>query len=69
MPIKASVISPYLIDEEWRRKWQPTPVFMPGESHGQRGLVVYSPWDHKELDMTEANWQQMRKWRSREGSQ
>ena len=31
----------------------PTPVFMPGESHAQRSLVGYSPWGHKELDMTE----------------
>ena len=30
----------------WRRKWQPTPVFLPGESHGQRSLVDYSPWGH-----------------------
>ena len=30
----------------WRRKWQPTPVFLSGESHGQRSLVVYSPWGH-----------------------
>ena len=37
----------------WRRKWQPTPVFLPGESHGQRSLGGYSPWGHKELDMTE----------------
>ena len=37
----------------WRRKWQPTLVFVPGESHGQRSLVCYSPWDRKELDMTE----------------
>ena len=29
------------------RKWQPTPVFLPGESHGQRNLVGYSPWGHK----------------------
>jgi len=36
-----------------RRKWQPTPVFLPGESHGQRSLADYSPWGHKELDMTE----------------
>ena len=36
-----------------RRKWQPTPVFLPGECHGQRRLADYSPWDHKELDMTE----------------
>ena len=33
--------------------WQPTPVFLPGESHGQRSLVGYSPWGRKELDMTE----------------
>jgi len=31
----------------WRRKWQPTPVFLPGEFHGQRSLVGYSPWDHR----------------------
>ena len=37
----------------WRRKWQPTPVFLPGESHGQRSLVGYSLWGHKESDMTE----------------
>ena len=37
----------------WRRKWQPTPVFLPGESHGQRILVGYNPWGHKELDTTE----------------
>ena len=38
----------------WRRKCQPPPVFLPGESHGQRSLVGYSPWGHKELDTTEA---------------
>ena len=37
----------------WRRAWQPTPVFLPGESHGQRSLVGYSPCGHKELDTTE----------------
>ena len=36
-----------------RREWQPTPVFLPGESHGQRSLVDYSPWGHKESDTTE----------------
>ena len=36
-----------------RRKWQPTPVFLCGKSHGQRSLVGYSPWGHKELFMTE----------------
>ena len=37
----------------WRRAWQPSPVFLPGETHGQRNLVGYSPQGHKELDMTE----------------
>ena len=37
----------------WRRKWQPTPVFLPGESLGERILVGYSPQGHKELDTTE----------------
>ena len=39
--------------ERWRRKWQPTPVFLSGKSHGQRSLVGYSSWSRKELDMTE----------------
>ena len=38
----------------WRRARQPTPVFLPGESHGQRSLEGYSLWGHKELDTTEA---------------
>ena len=37
----------------WRRVWQPTPVFLPGEFPGQRSLMGYSPWGLKELDMTE----------------
>ena len=37
----------------WRRKWQPTPVFLPGESHGWSSLVGYSPWGRKESDTTE----------------
>ena len=37
----------------WKRKWQPTPVFLSGESHGQRSLAVYSPWGCKEWDATE----------------
>ena len=36
-----------------RRKWQPTPVFLPGEFYGQRSLAGYSPWGCKESDMTE----------------
>ena len=31
----------------WRRKWQPTPLFLPGKSHGQRNLASYRPWDHR----------------------
>ena len=37
----------------WKRKWRPTPVFVPGESHGQRSLVGYNPWGCKESDMTD----------------
>ena len=36
-----------------RRDWQPTPVFLPGESHGQRSLAGYSPWGRTESDRTE----------------
>ena len=44
----------YTHTHPWRKKWQPTPVFLPGEFHGQRSLVGYSPWGCKGLDMTEA---------------
>ena len=44
---------PWVENYPWRRKWQPTPVFLPGESHGWRSLVGYSPWNCKELDTTE----------------
>ena len=37
----------------WRTAWQPSPVFLPGESHGQRSLTGHSPWGFKELDTTE----------------
>ena len=36
-----------------RKKWQLTPAFLPGESHGQKNLVSCNPWGHKELDTTE----------------
>ena len=38
----------------WRRKWQPTPVFLPGESQGRGSLVGCRPWGHTESDTTEA---------------
>ena len=41
-------------EDPLRWKWQPTPVFLPGEFNGQRSLMGYSPWGRKELDMTEA---------------
>ena len=37
----------------WRRQWHPTPVLLPGKSHGQRSLVGSSPWGREELDTTE----------------
>ena len=37
----------------WRRRWQPTPVFLLGKSHRQRSLAGYSPWGHKESDTAE----------------
>ena len=48
------MFSPWVMKIPWRRSWQPTPIFLPGESHGQRSLAGYSPWGHKESDMTEA---------------
>ena len=42
----------------WRRKWQPTPVFLPGESQGQGSLVGCRLWRSTESDTTEATWQQ-----------
>ena len=45
--------NPWVRKIPWRRNWQLTPVFLPGKFHRQRSLVGYSPWGHKELDMTE----------------
>ena len=42
----------------WERKWQPTPVFLPGESQGQGSLVGCRLWGHTESDMTEVTWRQ-----------
>ena len=43
---------PWVRKITWSRKWQPTVVFLPGKSHGQRSPVGYSQWGRKELDMT-----------------
>ena len=45
-------VGPWVGKIPWRKQ-QPTPVLLPGKSHGQRSLVGYSSWGHKELDMTE----------------
>jgi len=47
------MFDPWVGKIPWRRKWQHTPIFLPGESHGQRSLVGYSPWGSKELDTSE----------------
>ena len=46
-------VIPWVGKIPWRRKWQPTSVFLPGKSHGERGQVDRSPWGHKESDTTE----------------
>ena len=42
----------FRMEDLWKMEWLPTPVFLPGESHGQRSLVGHSSWGLKELDMT-----------------
>ena len=44
---------PWVRKIPWRRTWQPIPLLLTGKSHEERSLVGYSPWDCKELDMTE----------------
>ena len=51
-PSCQSSFDPWLGKIPWRKKWQPTPIFLPGEHNGQRSLAGYSPWDHRESDMT-----------------
>ena len=46
-------LDPWIGQIHWSRKWQPTPVFLPGKFHGQRSLVGYSPRGHKKSDTTE----------------
>ena len=53
------VRSPWVRKIPWRRKWQPTPEFLPRESHGWRSLAVYSLWGCKELDTAEQLHQQI----------
>ena len=46
-------------DVDWRRAWPPTPIFLPGKSHGQRSLEGYGPGGHKETDMTDVTKQDL----------
>ena len=43
-------LDPWVGEISWRWSWQPTPIFLPGESHGQKSLACYSPWGHTESD-------------------
>ena len=49
------MFDPWVGKIPWRRKWQPSPVFLYGESHGQRSLVGYSAWGPKESDTSESD--------------
>ena len=51
-------VDPQIGKIPWRREWQPTLGFLPGEFHGQRSLAGYSPRDHKESETTEQRWRQ-----------
>ena len=50
---KAPGLDPWVGEIPWRRECQPTPIFLPGEFHGQRNLVGYIPWGCKESDATD----------------
>ena len=53
LQFKRPGFDPWVEKIPWRRKWQPIPVFLPGEFHGQRSLVGCSPWGRWESDTTE----------------
>ena len=46
---KGCGVNPWVGKIPWRREWQPTPIFLPGESHGQRNLAGYSPWGRRRV--------------------
>ena len=53
LAVQENKFDPWVRKIPWRREWQPTPVLLPGQSHGQRSLVAYSSCSSKESDMTE----------------
>ena len=52
LAMKKTEFNPWIRRIHWRKEWQSTPVFLPGEFHGQKSLAGYSPWGCKESDMT-----------------
>ena len=46
-------LNPWVRKIPWKKPWQLTPAFLPGESHGKKSLAVYSLWDHRESDTTD----------------
>ena len=50
---KRCTFNPWVRKIPWSRKWQPDPIFLPGKPHGQRSLLVYSPWAPRQSDTTE----------------
>ena len=51
--VQETWFDPWVGKVPWRREWKPTPVFLPGEFHGWKSFMDYSPWDLKESDTTE----------------
>ena len=51
--MQETAFNPWVRKILWRREWLPSPVFLPGEFHGQRSLAGYSPWGQKKLYVTE----------------
>ena len=51
--MQETLVDPWVGKIPWKRKWQPTPVFLPGKFHGQKSLVEYSLGGHEQLDVTE----------------
>ena len=52
LPANEDRFYPWVGKIPWRRKWHPTPILLPGESHGNRSLEGYCPWDRKESGTT-----------------
>ena len=58
LPSRRLMFNPWVGKIPWKREWQPTPVFLPGQSHGHRSLAGYRPWGCTDSDRTESTEQQ-----------